>query len=96
MSNTTTDTDRIRHVFIPPSLHEAAKEYASRNGMSVSEVVRDAMTSFTTGVYPPDRERLKRVTIWMDPADYAAFTAKARESNITIRRALELSLGELL
>lgn len=87
---------RIRSVFIDPRLHEAVAEYADKNGMSVAEVIREAMEGFSTGNYPDRRRLTKRVTMWMEPKKYAAFAKKARDSKITIRQALEMALEKML
>lgn len=90
--------DRIRSVFIPPELHKRVSEFADANGMSVSEVIREAMNGFATGNYPLRRRILKRVTMWIDPDEYTAFTRKVRKSEpkITIREALEMALERMI
>lgn len=87
---------RIRSVYLPPALHKEVEEFARANGMSVSDVLRESMAGFASGAYPPRRRVLKRVTMWIDPKEYAAFTKKARESGVTIRHALELALEKRL
>lgn len=91
-----TSLDRVRSVHIDPALHDAAKQYADEHGMSVSEVIREAMDSFTTGEYPSRKRVTRRVTMWIDPKKYAAFAKRARESKITLRQALETSLEKML
>jgi hypothetical protein len=90
--------DRIRSVFIDPNLHADVEAFAAANGMSVSEVLREAMNGFSTGSYPVRRRTLKRVTMWIDPNEYVAFTEKVRQSKpkITIREALALALEKML
>lgn len=91
-----TNSPHIRRVFLDPHLHDAAKELSDAQGVSVSEVVREAMAGFTTGEYPQQGRVLRPVKIWIDPEEYAAFAAKARESGVTIRRALEIALENTL
>lgn len=96
LTNPEDGSARIRSVFLDPDMHDAVKVYADANGMSVSEVIREAMASFTTGKYPTRKRTLRRVTMWIDPGQYAAFAKKARDSDVTIRHALELALDETL
>jgi len=96
MSTRTELQPHIRPVYVDPHLHEEVKKYADTHGTSVSEVLRDAMAGFTAGSYPARRRIFKRVNIWVEPEEYAAFVKKAKESGVTIRHALEIAMEETL
>jgi hypothetical protein len=87
---------RVRKIFIDPHLREVLANFAERNGMSESEAIREAMHGFAVTQYEPRERVLEPKSIWIDPEEYKAFTEKARASNMTIRYALEVALGEYL
>lgn len=87
--------ERVKSIWLPKSLRRRVKAFADANGMSESEVVREFMEAYATGKLPTGRERsTERVTIWVDPVAYVAFTRKVKENGTTIAAALEAAMGD--
>lgn len=86
-------TDRIRSVQLTPELHERIKQYASDNNLSVSAAISEVMAAYASGdPLPVRKRRTKRVTIWVNPETYLAFTKRAKSEDVTIAAALEAAL----
>jgi len=87
--------ERVKSIFLPRSLRRRLTAFAEANGMSVSEVVAEFMSAYVSGEAPPARERTtERVTIWVDPKSYVAFTRKVKDQKTTIAAALEAAMGD--
>lgn len=87
--------ERVKSIYLPKSLRQRMKDFADANGMSVSEVVAEFMDAYASASVPPARERsTERVTIWVDPQRYIAFTRKVKKEGTTIAGALEAAMGD--
>lgn len=87
----------IKSIRMPPHVHERLRSYADENSMSVSEATRIAMEAFAEGgAASAPRPKSKRVTIWIHPDDFLAFTRRAKKSNVTQAAALEQGLDVLV
>lgn len=98
--------DGIRSVQLDPSQHERLRLYASDNQMSVSEALREVLDYYVDHELQAKRKRRsKRVTFWIAPERYLAFTKKLEKANkarpygsprVTISEVVETVLGEIL
>lgn len=90
-----TSDERVKSVFLPKSLRRRLSDFAEANAMSVSEVISEFMDAYASAKTPPARERsTERVTIWVDPKRYVAFTRKVKSEGTTIAAALEAAMGD--
>lgn len=96
MAKKNQNTEFIRKVRVDEQLLPLVTKFADANGMTESEVIREAMAGFVAGQYAGRRRVSASKTIWIDPKDYLAFVNKAKESHVTIRYALETALENYL
>jgi hypothetical protein len=89
--------ESIRQFALRPDLADEVKAFATANNMSVSEVLREAIETWTKGEVPPLRiRRTKRMSVWIAPDRFVAFQRKAAEEEIPQVDALEAALRVIL
>lgn len=82
---------------LTPGLDELLVGFAEENSMSVSEVIREAIESWTGNDTPPIRKRrTRRRSVWIKPESYVEFRRKAEASGLTQVEAIEAALGDTL
>lgn len=92
------DAEKIQSLRMTETQYARLAQYADDNSMSVSEALREILGTYSRGeVAPPQRRRRsRRVSIWMDPADWLRFTNRAANDHVTITDAIEAALEEHL
>ena len=88
--------ERIQTFRMTDELHARVATYADDNSMSVSEALREILGVYARGeVTPPDRKRRsRRVSMWIDPEDWVAFTTQAEKHKVSITDAIQAAIEE--
>ena len=89
--------EAVRVFTLTPGLDELLTGFAEENSMSVSEVIREAIQSWTGVDTPPIRKRrTRRRSVWIQPELFVEFQRKAAASGLTQVEAIEAALGDAL
>lgn len=88
--------EKIQTLRMTDELHARVTKYAEDNQMSISEALRELLGVYARGeVTPPDRKRrTRRVSMWIDPNDWATFTIRAANDGVQITDAIEAAIKE--
>jgi len=90
--------ERIQTMRMKPDLYERVEQYADDNALSVSEALREILTSYANGeTTPPERKRRsRRVAIWIDPIEWQKFRVRALNDKVSITDAIEAAVEDSL
>lgn len=89
--------ERIKHLRLSPEVYARVRQYAKINGLSNSEAIREVMAKYVAGLPVTGRQsRSRRVSLWIEPQDYKAFTDEAHKNGLSIVGALEAALEEVV
>ena len=92
----TSQADRIQTLRVTQDLYDKVAVYADDNSLSISEALREILGAYANGdVMPPHRQRrTRRVSFWIDPADWVEFRKRAERDKVSIADAAEAAIKE--
>lgn len=94
----TSQADRIQTVRVTDDLYDRVATYADDNSLSISEAMGEILSAYANGdVMPPKRKRRsRRMSIWIDPAEWVNFRKRAARDKVSLSDAVEAAIKEAL